>query len=120
MQGFVDNDGRHIPIHIALQKRMCRLLGRQVQKLGLPEANVVKHGPVVAHPRFGPNAPLPQLCALVFHQCHEWGHDQAKSASTQGWQLKTEAFAAASGQQGHDMVALRQVEHRPDLMGTQA
>jgi hypothetical protein len=99
---------------------MRQPLGRQVQKLGVPKANVVQNAiAVVAQPGLGANAPLPQLIALVFHQGHKRRNHEAKSASGQSGQLKAQAFSSAGGQQSHDVIPLGQIQDRADLVGAQ-
>lgn len=120
--GFIDDDGRHIPKPTpGLKKRVRQSFGRQVQKLGVPEANVVQNAvSVVAHPCLGADVLLLQLGALVLHQSNQRRHHQAKSASGQCRKLKAQAFASTGGQQRHDVFPLSQIENRADLVGAQA
>ena len=115
---LVHHDRPDIPKPMTGEEQgMSNALRRHVQKMGTPKPDIVQHAvSVSAHPGFRPNAPRPELVALVLHKRHQRCDHNAQSTTRQGGKLETHAFASTCGHQGEHVFSKGQVVSWFDLM----
>ena len=107
--GLVHHDVGHVEdAQVALEELGVEPFGGQVEELVVPIGGVVQGQVYLAavHARMhgnGPDAAVPEVLYLVFHEGNQGRHHQRDAVPEEGRHLEADAFAAPRGEDSQDV-----------------